>query len=222
MPVKPFSVQRFILYIACIGFGAVALYGNSIYNPTYNNSLLIVLVSFYFFFSAANSFTTLIGINKKVNTLEENIRDNEIRELIKEDVHKMVQDVKPKLSNTVSNQETEVEKFHKEYINAESSWKEKSLRDRSPFENYHSTLYQLRKNKKYITFINIFFNLVLGFSLINSLNSFIYFIVVALFSIFYLPILLRRKRLRKVETTLYQEITPIELKEFDDMINKGY
>jgi hypothetical protein len=48
-----------------------------------------------------------------VNTLEENIRDNEIRELIKEDVHKMVQDVKPKLSNTVSNQETEVEKFHK-------------------------------------------------------------------------------------------------------------
>jgi hypothetical protein len=50
MPVKPFSVQRFILYIACIGFGAVALYGNSIYNPTYNNSLLIVLVSFIFSF----------------------------------------------------------------------------------------------------------------------------------------------------------------------------
>lgn len=222
MPMKPFSVQRFVLYISCIAFSALVLYINSIFNLIYESNTFIVVVCFYFFFSAAYSFTDLIGINKKVITLEENIRNNEFREVIKSDVHNMVQDVTPRLKETVENKEpTELEIYDKAYKDAETSWKKKNREERNSFEHYHSTLYQLRKSNKYITLINIFLNMALGIVLLNTLTPIIYTIVIFVFLLAYVPILLRIKKLRKRERALYQEITPTKLKEFLSMIMKG-
>lgn len=222
MPIKPFSVQRFILYISCIAFSALVLYINSIFNPIYDSNTFIVLVCFYFFFSAAYSFTDLIGINKKVNTLEENIRKNEFREMIKSDVHRMAQDIRPRVEETIEKKEpTELDIYDKAYTDAETSWKKKKREERNSFEQYHSTLYQLRKSNKYITLITIFLNMALGIVLLNTLTPIIYAIVIFVFLLPYVPILLRIKKLRKRERALYQEITPTKLKEFLEMVQNG-
>ncbi|MCM3216726.1 hypothetical protein ABER75_11540 [Niallia taxi] len=216
MPVKPFSVQRFILYLSWIGFSALVLYLNSIFNPIYDSNTFVVLVSFCFFFTAAFSLTDIIGINKKVSSLEESIRDNEFRELIKDDVHKMVQDVRPRLSNTVAKEETGLEKYDKAYRDAKSSWKKKTKEDRNSFENYHFILNQLRKIYKYITVVNIFLSMALGLLLLNTLSPIMYLYVISAFLLIYLPFFQKRKKLKQKERDLYQEITPTELKDFLD------
>ncbi|MCT2347243.1 hypothetical protein [Niallia taxi] len=165
---------------------------------------------------AAYSFTDISGINKKVNNLEESLLDNEFREMIKDDVHKMVQDVRPRLSNIIVKEETGLEKFDKAYKDAESSWKKKNKEDRNSFENYHCLLYQLRKIYKYITIVNIFLSMALGLLLINKLSPIIYLYVISASLLIYLPFLQRRKRLKKKERVLHKEITPTELKDFLD------
>lgn len=164
-----FSIQRLFLILGTIGTAALLLNINMNVNPNYNNDSFSLFVAVICISVSAYTLTGLLGINRRINVMEDRKWQAEFREENKEEIESMARQIRYHEANKVqpSHEETELQKFDQNMKAAGANWKGKSKNERNPFERYLAKERTLKVYRKISDIWSIF---VLGYTAFYILN----------------------------------------------------
>lgn len=166
MPVWPFSVFRFILYLGClIAAGIFIAINKIIWGP-------ITDIPYLLFFGVINYSLSvyllfkLIGIEKKVNEKE--------REIVRKDIEKLISssnisfhEVSENDNKENINEAIKIDEFHQNMKKAQTSWKTIKHNKRNDYQKYFSYQSKCKTSSYLIDLFSMFLSLCIGFTLIN-------------------------------------------------------
>lgn len=186
MWIKPFSVQRLLLYISCILAGALIIQINRVLFSGINSDLLILSISLYALSSAIYYLFQFFGVPQRIEKKEWEQFRKEVGEAFRNEVAQMKRQMEFKKAFELNNDTYSLQEQNnksktclEQLEEAKKTWRYKKRKERTKYEEFHYTQYLLKKLSKIQSLVLSLVNFMIGISTLNHyFNSILLFTLV--------------------------------------------